>query len=179
MTVDIGDDGSVGVISSSLSSSGHEHGYDYVEKRGGVDQRGVVGMKQSGMGKGQPPLMNGHQRSVENGQHQPGMAGDSFDSEWVASSWGMEWVISTQRSMSGMQQPGHQPQHRIKARHGVGRSQGHGFIVANQQQNTGLDPRRQQHPPQSSTPLACPSPSTTFLTTHSTQHMYTASTGST
>ena len=43
--VDIGDDGGVGVISSSLSSSGHGHGYHYGEKWGGVDQRGVVGVK--------------------------------------------------------------------------------------------------------------------------------------
>ena len=53
-----------------------------------------------------------------------------------------------QRSTNGMRQPGHQPQHGIKARNGVGRSQERGFIIANQQQNTGLDPRRQQHAPQ-------------------------------
>ena len=45
VTVDIGDDGGVGVISSSSSSSGHGHGYHYGEKWGGVDQRGVVGIK--------------------------------------------------------------------------------------------------------------------------------------
>ena len=52
VTVDIGDDRSVGVISSSSSSSGHGHGYDYGEKRGGVDQRGRWGWIRKGWGMG-------------------------------------------------------------------------------------------------------------------------------
>ena len=58
MTADIGDDGDVGVVSSS-SSSGHGHVYGYGEKRGGVDQRVAVGMQQRGMGSGQLRLTNG------------------------------------------------------------------------------------------------------------------------
>ena len=42
MTVDIGDDGDIGVVSLS-SSSGHGHVYGYGEKRGRVDQRGRWG----------------------------------------------------------------------------------------------------------------------------------------
>ena len=119
-------------------------------------------MEQRGTGNGQPQLTNGHQRSVGNGQQQQGMEGRQLGQRMGSHQLGNG--MGHQRSTNGMQQPGHQPQHGIKAQNGVGRSQGHGFIVANQQQNTGLDPRRQQHPPQSSTPLVRPSPSTTLKT---------------
>ena len=64
MTVGIGDDGGVGMVSLSLSR-GHGYGYDCGEK-GGSD--GAVGMDQRGVGNGQPQLTNGHQLSVGNGQ---------------------------------------------------------------------------------------------------------------
>ena len=141
VTVDIGDDGGVGVISSSSSSSGHGHGYDYGGKRGGVDQRGVVGMKQSGMGNGQLPLTSGNHQSVGNGQQQQAM-----DGRWLGQRMGSQRFgngIGHQRSMNGIQQPGHLPQIGMKAQNGVRRSQGYGLILANQSRNTGLDPRRQ------------------------------------
>ena len=144
MTVDIGDDEDVGVVSLS-SSSGRGNGYSHGERKGGVD-REAVGMEQKGMGNGQPQLTNGYQRSVGNGQQQQGM-----DRRQLGLRMGCHQLgngMGHQRSTNGMQRPGHQPQHGIKARNGVGRSQEHGLILVHQQQNTGLDPRRQQHAPQ-------------------------------
>ena len=107
MTVDIGDDGDVGVVSSS-SSCGCENGYSHGERRGGVDCE-AAGMEQRGTGNGQPQLTNEHQRSVGNDQQQQGMdrrqLGQRMGSHQLGNGMGH------QRSTNAMQQPGHSPQH--------------------------------------------------------------------
>ena len=191
-TVDIGDDGAVGVVSSPPSSSGHGQ-----EKRGGMG--GLNGQQQ----QQQQRMMNGQQRPMGNGQQQMMMNGmdrgqlgqqQGMDARQLGQRMGSQQLgngmghqqqqqqlgngMGHQRPMNGM---GHQPQNGIHAQNGVGRSQGRGFVPTYQQQNTGFDPRQQQQhfPPQK--PNA-PGPPISFhyppQDPHGTPRTRTASTGS-
>ncbi|EDR00504.1 uncharacterized protein LACBIDRAFT_334125 [Laccaria bicolor S238N-H82] len=206
-TVDIGDAGGVGVVSSPPSSSGHGQ-----EKRGGMgmvngqqqqqQQRMMNGQQQQQMSGQQRSMGNRQQQTMGNGQQQTMMNGmdrgqlgqqQGMDARQLAQRMGsqqlgngMGYQQQQQQMGNGMvhHQPmngmGQQPQNGIHPQNGVGR-QGHGFIITNQQQNVGVDLRQQQQhfPPQK--PNA-PGPPISFhyppQDPHGTPRTRTASTGS-
>ena len=80
---------------------------------------------------------NNGRRGMVNGNK--GWTGDSFDSKWVSEWNGSSTVESVARSLASTRNQGAKWDRVFSWTR---------LIVANQQQNTSLDPRRQQHAPQ-------------------------------